>query len=77
MTANLKLIDFPNNNLRDIPKMLRSAADRIETGILGEVSHAALILKNEDGIIVHGFGDEANSLETHYMLACAQRQLEL
>lgn len=44
---NLKVVDFPNPNLADIPAMLRRLADQIEAGDWDEVETAFLLMPRE------------------------------
>lgn len=70
---NIHVLDRPG--LADIPGLLRSIADSVETGKFGDVGSCALVLDG-DNLEVFGLGGPANSHTTHYLLALGQRKLE-
>jgi cytoskeletal protein CcmA (bactofilin family) len=74
MSANLKVVDFPNYNLRDIPNILRNIANKIEANEYGHAKGCVVVL-HADQLEVFGMG-EADGTVTHYLLACAQRKIE-
>ena len=53
MTANLKLVEFPDK-CGNVPAMLRQLADEIEAD--GNTASVVLVLSDEVGIDVRGFG---------------------
>lgn len=70
-----KLLTLPTADLGDIPKLLRTIADEIESGEYGEVLEGALVLAGND-LEVFGLGRPTDGTVAHYLLARAQRKLE-
>lgn len=58
MSADLKVVEFPNGNLRDIPTSLRLLADNIEAGKHGSVATCAVAL-SADTFKIFGYGDDS------------------
>ena len=73
---DLKVLDFPNNSLADIPQKLRDIADAIEEGHFGTAQVCLLVLETDAVFEVFGLGTEADGNRAHYLLSCAQRKLE-
>lgn len=72
----LRVIEFPNTNLQDIPAKLRQFADRIEDGTITDVDAAVLLLRVEEGeVALHGFG-AADPALAYWMLGRASRILD-
>lgn len=75
MSESLKVVEWPNVNLQDIPAKLRQFADRIEDGTIADCDAAVLVLRVEDGECkVHGFGNADPALG-YWMLGRAMREL--
>lgn len=76
MSTPLKVIEWPNINLQDIPAKLRQMADRLEDGTIPDVDAAVLLFRDEDGdVLVHGFGNADPSL-AYWMLGRGMRKLD-
>lgn len=71
----MKVVQYPNANLRDAPAVLRAIADQVERGDFGDVGEVAVVLAG-DSLNVFGFGKRQDTTSTHYMLCCASRKLE-
>lgn len=76
MTA--ALVKFPDIDISDIPKMLRSLADDIEAGRYDDAHNLAWALDCGDGRVAIGLLGRAASAgaEAHLLFAIAQRRLE-
>lgn len=46
--TDLKVVQFPGENLNDIPAMMRAVADSIEKGEWGDVKFVAAVLVRRD-----------------------------
>lgn len=58
MTDAPKIIEFPGTDLRDIPAVMRSVADAIESGLWGDVKMVAAVLVRDDlSMAQFGWGD--------------------
>lgn len=75
MSEKLKVVEFPVANKQDVAEMLRNIADTIDSGEFGEANGCVVVL-NADHLEVFGIG-MADGTVTHYLLACAQRKIEL
>lgn len=71
---DLKVVDFPINNLADIPARLRDLANDIEQEKYGSAQVCAVALESDTHFEVFGFGADGNTV--YYLLACAQRKME-
>lgn len=75
MSEKLKVVDFPVTDKRDVAAMLREIAKTIDSGEFGEANSCVVVL-NAEHLHVFGIG-VADGTVTHYLLACAQRKIEL
>lgn len=75
--SGLKVVEFPINSLADVPQKLRDLADAIEGRSFGEWKECVIVLNCDVGLEVFGLGADADGTVAHYLLACAQRKLEL
>lgn len=73
--GKLKLVEFPQTSLADIPEQLRKLADSIEAGEYENRSECVVVLAGGKGLSVFGYG-EATGTVAHYLLCCAQRKIE-
>lgn len=53
----MKVINFPNPSLNDIPEMMRRLADDIEKGEYGNAVAAAMVLETDSTVLNFGWGD--------------------
>lgn len=72
----LKVLEFPNSSLADIPEKLRNIAELIEDGYFGDAKNCIVVLETDCLFEVFGLGCEADGTTAHYLLACAQRKIE-
>lgn len=74
----MNIVEFPKNNLADIPQSLRHLAESIEKGERGACHKLAWVIDEGNGVISVGL--LGHSLEpgavAYYMLGLAQRNLE-
>lgn len=72
------LLQFQDNDLRDVPKTLRSLADSIEAGKLKDALNCAWVVDCGDGEIAVGLagGTAEPGAVTHFLLALGMRKLE-
>jgi hypothetical protein len=76
----MKLIDFPKQNAAlDIPASLRTLADEIESGELGELTRLVWVIEQVDGEIGVGLMGKCSEPApiTYMLLGMAQRRVEL
>jgi hypothetical protein len=73
----MNVVEFPKQNLADIPLTLRNLADRIEKGEVGTIENMVWILSAEDGALSVGLvGASPSPVETtYYLCAYAQKSL--
>lgn len=70
MGANLKVVSLYPINFRDPAAALRSIADKIDAGELGEVGTCAVaIFANE--LTVYGSGPDSEGPTVHYLFCAA------
>lgn len=50
-------------SLSNIPSMARGFADDLEAGEWGDVTRAIVLVENEDGIVILGWGDGCTAYE--------------
>lgn len=76
MTPDLKVVDHPAGNLSDVPKLLRKLADDIESGRLGEVHSAGVVLEAVD-CPVYGFGVTGHAQNISELFSIAHQKLSM
>jgi hypothetical protein len=65
----LKIVDFPSQNISDIPNALRTLADNIEAGEFGDAHNMAWVIDQGDGEISVGLlGQSAEPRTNAYFL---------
>jgi hypothetical protein len=69
----------PITNLADSAAMLRNLADRIDSGLYGEVHNVAWVISCGEGEIAVGMTGQAGeaSAVSYYLFGLAQRKLEV
>lgn len=70
MSANLKVVSIYPSNFRDPAAALRSIADRIDAGELGEVGTCAVAIF-ADELTVYGSGPYSEGPTVHYLFCSA------
>jgi hypothetical protein len=59
--TDLRVVDFPTGNFRDIPAALEVMAKLIREGVLGDVvSGAGTFLRSDGSVVVCGWGDTSD-----------------
>lgn len=78
MSERLKVIEFPGNDIGELPRALRSLADQIEAGEYGDAHNLAWVVDCGAGRIEIGLlGQTAEpGAIAHYLFALGQRKLE-
>ncbi len=78
MTTPLKVVQFPDRDLQDVPKTLRILADRIEQGTYDAARNLAWVIDCGNGRVEAGLIGAAAEpgAEAHLLFALAQRKLE-
>lgn len=76
---SLNVVDFPKQNLADVPTTLRTLADNIEKGEFGECLSLAWVMDQGDGVVAVGLIGHSQSPGPHayYLLGLGQRSLEV
>lgn len=74
----LKVIQLPERNIQDIPRALRTLADEVEQGKLGDCHNIAWVVDAGGGQIEVGLlGKAAEAgITAHYLFALGMRKLE-
>lgn len=72
-----EVVNLRGGNLRDVPRMLRETADRVERGEYGVTSAAVLVLEigNMTDLEVFGFGDLPSTAHTVGLIEAAKLRL--
>ena len=70
----MNVVEFPKQNLTDIPLTLRNLADQIEKGEMGVAKNVVWILSTEDEVVTMGLSGVTHSpRETmYYLMGVAQ-----
>jgi hypothetical protein len=78
MMGNLKVCQFPERDLSDIPSTLRRIADGIEAGEYGDAHNLVWVCDQGDVVISVGLcGKSPEPASTgHFLLALGMRKLE-
>lgn len=73
----MKIVDFPGNDISDIPRGLRALADSIEAKGFGDAHHVAWVI-DEGGTIAFGMLGKCAEpgAVAHFLFALGQRELE-
>jgi hypothetical protein len=74
MSTLAEVISLYDTNSRDIPAMLRRAADDIEAGRFGDVSEAAFVLYGQT-VEVFGWGPQQDGASTSLLLQAGALRL--
>jgi hypothetical protein len=76
--VSAELVQFPERDMSDVPRMLRSVADSIEAGEYGDAHNLAWVIDCGAGRIEVGLCGKAPEpgLTGHFLLACGQRKIE-
>lgn len=74
----LNVVQFPEQDLSDIPATLRRLADGIEKGEYGDCHHIAWVCDEGNSVISVGLCGQSPEpgAVAHYMLAMGMRKLE-
>ena len=78
--SNIKVVEFPDRDVTNIPSTLRRLADTIERGEYGNVTHFVWVADSgvesiEVNLGLIGKAGESRAV-AHLLLACAMRKLE-
>ncbi len=72
-----KIVRFPDINVGDIPNSLRSLADEIESGELGDAHSFTYVIDTGKGVEIGHLGFAAQpGVNAYYVLGLAMRKLE-
>lgn len=74
----MNIVEFPGNDIADIPRGLRALADSIEAEGFGDAHHVAWVIDEGNGSIAIGMLGKAAEpgAIAHFLFALAQRRLE-
>ena len=76
--STLNVVQFPESDIRDVPRALRELADGIERGDYGDAHNVAWICDMGNGEVAVGMagGSPSPGAEAHLLFAKAQHVLE-
>lgn len=71
------LMQFPDRDIRDIPRALRALADKVEGGEFGDAHNLAWVIDCGNGQIETGLAGDAPQagITAHFLWAMAMRKI--
>jgi hypothetical protein len=74
----LKIVDFPAQNISDIPNALRTLADNIEAGDFGDAHNIAWVIDKGEGQISIGLLGQCSEPGTnaYFLFGLGMRHIE-
>ena len=73
---SVKIVEFSNSSIANMPLQLRTLAEKIERGEYGEYFEGVVVLNGHRHFSIFGFGPDAEGPRVHFLMACAQRKIE-